>query len=119
MINFISQANSYSQFGRLLTVPELIERRRNSLGKTLILWGYIIVSKQKPYKVTDIPTSMNFRSDKGIRDFVLKKPGTKYQRYIAFTRKEKLLKFLEKAPYCTNLPRFTPDKSTFFTEIYD
>ena len=119
MINFISLANSYCQFGRLLTVSELINRRWKSQDGTLTLWGYLIISKQIPYKVSIIPNSVVLTSDKDIRDFVIKKPGVIYKRFIAFTRREKLESFSKAAICFTDVPGFVSDKSTYFTEVYD
>ncbi len=119
MINFISQVNSYCHFGKLLTVPELIRRRRKSRNGVLTIWGYLIVSKQIPYKVSDFPASVDFISDEDIKDFVIRNPIGDYKRFIAFTRKEKLEEFLKIVACFTDIPDFVSDRSTYYTEVYD
>jgi len=125
MINFISTSKATSDsFGRLLTVQDLIERRKNSYQGELKLWGFLVASNGKTYKTSSYPLEIFLYSDGDIRRFVYGlgsrlKSNSRFDRYIAFTKREKIDEFYKKSIHRDKVVNLTPDVSIYFTEVYD
>ena len=129
MIDFISTNVTTNSLGRLLSVYELMERRKRSSKGILKLYGFLVSSKGKFYKASTCPIEINFRSDGDIRRFIYgsepepktkstKNKGHRFDRYIAFTKKEKMEEFYKKSVHRDNV-RWSIDRSQYYTEVYD
>ena len=122
MINFVSRSNIDILFGRPLTISELIERRKNSPGGVLELWGMfrsfdgVFISKG-----FDEPICLEFYSDRTISIYTRKEEQkqSNYPMYILFTSKRKAKSFIEETKGIEIKKGARMDSSYYYTEVYD
>ena len=123
MINFISKSDCSFNFGRLLTIQELIERRKESKDEALKLYGYIQVTKGKLHRVSPRIAIIYLKSDKAIEELILGpnylRGKTPYYRTVVFTNEKKLESFLKQATNKSNYRFIKGDYSQYYTEVYD
>ena len=122
MINFVSKYSFSFNFGKLLTVSELIERRKKSSDGILRLYGYLQVYKGKLYKVSPYVSIIDLKSNNLIEEHVLGplylRGRSVFNRTIVFTNREKLESFLGRA-INSEYKFINADLSQYFTEVYD